>query len=280
MAVKTIISCAMTGTGTPKSKNPALPTTPQEIADDVYRVWKAGAAIVHLHMREDNQMPTMDAGRFRETIRLIRAHEDCDVIINCTSSGSAGLVAPEARMEHFRTIPDIEIGSFDAGTINWDCAGIFLNDPPFLSKLAKCFEETDVKPEVELFDTGMIANMKHYIKTGVLKTPVWCQFVLNVLGGAEGTVDNLVHLVRQLPEGAMWSCTGIGVSHLPLMFTTLALGGHLRVGLEDNLYYARSVKATNEMLVARAVRVVREYGNEPATPAEAREMLGLKPLVR
>ena len=104
--------------------------------------------------------------------------------------------------------------------------------------------------------------------------------MLNVLGGAPGTVDNLVHLVRQLPEGVQWSCTGIGVSHVPMMFATLALGGHLRVGLEDNLYYARGVKATNEMLVARAARVVREFGNEPATPAEAREMLGLKRLLR
>lgn len=280
MANKTIISCAMTGTGTPKSKNSALPTTPAEIAEDVYKVWKAGAAIVHLHMREDNQMPTMDAGRFAETIKLIRAHEDCDIIINCTSSGSAGLVAPEKRMEHFATIPDIEIGSFDAGTINWDCAGIFLNDPPFLAKLCECYKQYNVLPEVELFDSGMIANMKYYIKNGMLPEKVWCQMVMNVLGGAPGTVENLVHLVNQLPEGAMWSCTGIGTSHLPLMFATLALGGHLRVGLEDNLYYAKGVKATNEMLVQRAVRVVKEYGNEPATPAEAREMLGLPQLVR
>ncbi|MBQ9910675.1 MAG: 3-keto-5-aminohexanoate cleavage protein [Lachnospiraceae bacterium] len=280
MPEKTIISCAMTGTGTPKQKNPALPTTPQEIADDVYRVWKAGAAMVHLHMREDNLMPTMDASRFAETIRLIRAHEDCDVIINCTSSGSVGLLPPEKRMEHFMTIPDIEVGSFDAGTINWDCAGIFLNDPPFLQKLAKCYEEYDVKPEIELFDTGMIENMKYYLKTGVLKGPVWCQLILNVLGGASGTVENLVHLAKQLPSDALWACSGIGVSHLPMMFATLALGGHLRVGLEDNLYYARGVKATNEMLVSRAVRVVREFGKEPATPAEAREMLGLKQLKR
>ncbi|MBR1780348.1 MAG: 3-keto-5-aminohexanoate cleavage protein [Oscillospiraceae bacterium] len=280
MAAKTIISCAMTGTGTPKSKNSALPTTPEEIAEDVYQVWKAGAAIVHLHMREDDQTPTMDAGRFAETIRLIRAHEDCDVIINCTSSGSNTLLPPEKRMEHFVNIPDIELGSFDAGTINWDCTGIFLNDPPFLLKLAECYEKYHVKPEIELFDAGMIANMNYYIRTGVLKEPVWCQLVMNVLGGAPGTVENLVHLVNQLPKGAMWSCTGIGASHVPLMFATLALGGHLRVGLEDNLYFSKGVKATNEMLVARAVRVVKEFGNEPATPAEAREMLGLPQLVR
>lgn len=280
MAEKTIISCAMTGTGTPKSKNVNLPTTPEEIAEDVYRVWKAGAAIVHLHMREDNQMPTMDADRFRETIRLIRAKKDCDVIINCTSSGSAGLLPPEKRMEHFETIPEIEIGSFDAGTINWDCSGVFLNDPGFLVKLAECYERNQVKPEIELFDSGMIANMNYYIKNGVLKGPIWCQLVMNVLGGAPGTVENLVHLVKQLPEGAMWSCTGIGTSHVPLMFAALALGGHLRVGLEDNLYYARGEKATNEMLVQRAVRVVKEFGNKPATPAEAREMLGLPRLVR
>ena len=280
MANRTIITCALTGTGTPKSKNPAVPVTPEEIAEDAYRAWKAGAAMVHLHMRDENGVPTMEAGRFAETIRLIRAREDCDVILNCTSSGSAGLLPPEKRMEHFEQIPDIEVGSFDCGTINWDCAGIFLNDPPFLARLAACMERNRVKPEVELFDAGMIANMKYYLQTGVLKGPVWCQLVLNVLGGAPGTVDNLVHLVRQLPEGVQWSCTGIGISHVPMMFATLALGGHLRVGLEDNLYYARGVKATNEMLVARAARVVREFGNEPATPAEAREMLGLPQLSR
>lgn len=277
---KTIISCAMTGTGTPKSKNSALPTTPEQIAEDVYNVWKAGAAVAHLHMRDDNERPTMDAARFRKTIELIRAHEDCDIIINCTSSGNWDDIGDEGRMVHFNTIPEIEMGSFDAGTINWGCGDVFENSPAFLEKLAKCYQENGIKPEVEIFDPGMLGNTKYYIAQGLLKQPVYCQMVLNVLGGSDGTVDNLLHLVRQLPEGAIWSCTGIGTSHVPMMFATLALGGHIRVGLEDNLYLSRGIKATNVSLVERAVRVVKEFGNEVATPAEAREILGIPQLKR
>lgn len=277
---KTIISCAMTGTGTPKSKNGALPTTPEQIAKDVYDVWKAGAAICHLHMRDDNEFPTMDSGRFRKAIKLIREKKDCDIIINCTSSGNMEPLTNAGRMEHFNTIPDIEMGSFDAGTINWGCRDIFENGPQFLEELAQCYIDRGIKPEVEIFDPGMIGNAKYYISKGLLKEPVYYQMVMNVLGGSEGTVDNLLHLVRQLPEGAIWSCTGIGTSHVPMMYAALALGGHIRVGLEDNIYFSKGVKATNVSLVERAVRVVKEFGNEVATPEEAREILGILQLKR
>ena len=232
---KTIITASLTGAVTPAGYN--IHETPEEIAACAYECWKLGAAIVHLHMRDDQGLGVMDKDRFAETIRLIRAHEDCDVIINCTSSGSNTLLPPEKRMEHFATIPEIELGSFDAGTINWDCMGIFLNDPPFLLKLAECYEKYHVKPEIELFDAGMIANMNYYIKTGVLKEPVWCQLVMNVLGGAPGTVENLVHLVNQLPKGAMWSCTGIGASHVPMMFTTLASSNHFHLFFSLKYYF-------------------------------------------
>ena len=277
---KTIISCAVTGGSTPKDKCPALPITPQEIAEDVYRVWKAGASIVHLHMRDENAKATLDPARFEETVRLIRAHKDCDVIINCTSSSANTGSNNAARMEHFRRIPDIEIGSMDCGSFNYGCRYLFHNEPEFLVELAQCFQECDVLPEVEVFDTGMIGNMKHYMKQGLIKSPVWCQLVMNILGGCDATVENLLHLVRQLPEGALWACTGIGSAHMPMMYATLALGGHVRVGLEDNVYYEYGRLTTNTELVERAVRVVHEFGNEVATPAEARQMLGLKPLVR
>ena len=277
---KTIISCAVTGGSTPKDKCPALPITPREIAEDVYRVWKAGASIVHLHMRDENAKATLDPARFQETVGLIRAHKDCDVIINCTSSSANTGSNNAARMEHFRRIPDIEIGSMDCGSFNYGCRYLFHNEPEFLVELAQCFQECDVLPEVEVFDTGMIGNMKHYMKQGLIKSPVWCQLVMNILGGCDATVENLLHLVRQLPEGALWSCTGIGSAHMPMMYATLALGGHVRVGLEDNVYYEYGRLTTNTELVERAVRVVHEFGNEVATPAEARQMLGLKPLVR
>ena len=280
MAKKIVISCAMTGTASPKGKNPAVPTTAEEIAEDVYRVWKAGAAVVHMHMRNEDGSPSMEAARFRKTIDLIRAHEDCDVIINCTSSGSDHAIPDEVRLEHYQTIPEIEMGSYDCGTINWGCHDVFNNSPAFLEKLAQCYLDHNVKPEVELFDSGMIGNMKYYMNKVLLKQPVWCQCIMNVLGGTDGTVKNLLHLVEQIPEGCKWSASGIGTSHQTIMYAALALGcDGIRVGLEDNLYYSKGVLATNEMLVERAARLIRDFGYEVATPAEAREIMDIKPLV-
>ena len=272
---KVIISCALTGAWSPKEKNLYVPYTPQEIADDAYASWKAGAAIVHLHMRDENGQGTMDKERFRESVRLLREHKDCDVIINCTSSGAADLTEEE-RMAHFIGIPEIEMGSCDIGSFNWADVGIFDNNPAFLKKLCNTYNQYDVKPEVEIFDYGMLGKAKYYIEKGYIKGPMWCQLVLGVLGGMDATVDNLLYLVRHLPENTVWSATGIGTGHLPIMYTAVALGGHLRVGLEDNLYMSRGLKATNPMMVERAVRVVKEFGKQPATPAEAREILGIK----
>ncbi len=276
---KVIISCALTGAWSPKEKNPAVPCTPQEIADDAYASWKAGAAIVHLHMRDEAGNGSMDKEKFKESIRLIREHKDCDVVINCTSSGAADLIE-EDRLAHFIEIPEIEMGSCDIGSFNWGDSAIFDNSPAFLKKLCDVYNKHDIKPEVEIFDYGMIGNAKHYIEKGYIKKPMWCQLVLGVLGGMDATVENLLYLSQHLPEGAIWSSTGIGTGHLPIMYATLALGGHLRVGLEDNLYMSRGVKATNPMMVERAVRVVKEFGKQPATSAEAREILGIKPFVR
>jgi uncharacterized protein (DUF849 family) len=276
---KIIISCALTGAWSPKEKNPAVPYTPQEIADAAYESWKAGAAVVHIHMRDENGVGTMDFDRFKESIRLLREHKDCDVIINCTSSGGLN-PSEDTRMAHFRGIPDIEVGSLDIGSFNWGDSAIFNNNPEFLKKLCNTYNENNVVPEVEIFDMGMLGNAKHYVKNGYIKSPMWCQLVLGVLGGMDATVDNLLHLVRNLPEGTIWSAFGIGINHLPIMYATLALGGHIRVGLEDNLYMSRGQKGTNPMMVERAVRIVKEFGKEVATPAEAREILGIKPLIR
>ena len=278
---KVIITTALTGTVTPKSINENMPISPEEIAEDAYNCWKAGAAIVHLHMRDEQARGTMDAERFRKTIELIRAHEDCDVIINCTSSGTWEPATDETRMKHFNTIPEIEMGSYDAGSFNWGYATLFENNPQFLESLAKCFEANEIKPEIEIFDTGMLDNALYYLKKGVLKDPLYCQMVLGGGGMAPATVQHLEFLVRQLPAGTKWSALGIGKAHLPIMFAALALGADgIRVGLEDNVMYAKDVKATNVSLTERAVRVVKEFGKRPATSAEAREILGIKPLVR
>jgi Uncharacterized conserved protein len=274
---KVIITAALTGAVTPKSINEHIPTTPEEIAEDAYRSYKAGAAVVHLHMRDENAIGTMDPERFRRTIELIRAKKDCDVIINCTSSGENN-ASDERRMAHMKTLAGIEMGSYDAGTFNWMPSGIFENSPKFLEALGKTYLERGIKPEVEIFDSGMLTVADYFQKQGALPSPLHYQFCLGVLGGMPATVENLVYLTKKIPEGSTWSAFGVGKSHLPILYAAIALGGHVRVGLEDNVYFSRGVKADNSMLVKRAADAVRIFGKEPATPDEAREILGIKPL--
>jgi uncharacterized protein (DUF849 family) len=277
---KVIITAALTGAVTPKELNEAIPLTPQEIADDAYKCWKAGASVVHLHMRDEQGLGTMERDRFKETIDLLRAYEDCDVVICATSSGSMKPMTEEERMEHFRTIPEIELGSYDAGSMNFGGTFLFDNNPQFLDKLGRTYAEFNVKPELEIFDMGMLSNVEFHVKQGTLQGPLYYQLVLGVIGGMKATVENLVYLRNHLPEGAVWSAFGIGAGHMPIMYATIAQGGHVRVGLEDNVFYSKGVKATNVMLVERAVRAVEVFGKEVATSVEAREILGLKQLER
>ncbi len=268
---KVIISAALTGAVTPKSANPSIPLTPDEIADDAVRCWKAGASVVHLHMRDADGVGTMDKDRFLSAVSMIR--ERCDVVINCTTSGD-NRASDEQRMAHLEPVKP-EIASFDSGSFNWMPSGVFMNSPQFLEKLAGRMRGLGVKPEIEVFDSGMIGVAGYYIKKGLITGNPHYQLCLGVLGGADATVENLLYLRRMLPENATWSAFGIGKGHLPILYATIALGGHVRVGLEDNVYYDKGVPATNESLVARAARVIREANKEPATPAEARAMLGL-----
>lgn len=269
---KTIITAALTGTAT---QSPNLPMTPRAIAEDAIACWKAGAAVVHLHMRDDNGFGTMSKERFRETQQRIRDHSD--VIINMTTSGEYDLNnnSEERRMEHIIELHP-EMATFDAGSINVVTGDIFDNTATFLKKLGKVMIREGIKPEVEIMDLGMMAAADYYRKEGVLQDPVHYQFVLGFFSGAPATVDNLVYMKNYLPKDATWSAFGIGKAHLPILYTAIALGGHVRVGLEDNIYYSRGQYATNEQLVARAARLVREFNHTPATPDEAREILGLK----
>lgn len=276
---KTIITAALTGAMTPKELNENIPLTPEEIAECAYRCWKLGAAMVHIHVRDDNGIGEMNKEKFAEVIRLLRAHEDCDVVINCTTAGEKDAPA-EKRMAHVKELDGIEMASYDAGSFNWMPAGIHDNSPQFLEALGTVLTARDIKPEYEIFDTGMMGIVDYYVQKGVLKPQGQYCFVLGVKGGMDATVENLLFLKHMLPEGSTWSAFGIGKGHLPIMYATLALGGHIRVGLEDNVYYSKGVKASNESLVERAVRVVKEFGKEPATSAEARQILGLKPLSR
>lgn len=281
----TIITASLTGAITPSGYQ--IPETPQQIADCAYACWKLGAAVVHLHMRDERGLGVMDAEKFYETVRLIRAHQDCDVILNCTSSGDSRLKDTsednQKRMEHFTRVPGIEMGSFDAGSFNWMPGGVFLNSPRFLAELGTLYTQRGIKPEIEVFDAGMLGVTEYYVKKGKLTTPCHYQFCLGVLGGMPATPENLLYLRQHIPLDATWSAFGIGAGHLPILYTTLALGGHIRVGLEDNVVYGvdetgARIPATNESLVARAVEAVRLFGKQPATPAQAREILGIPQL--
>ena len=280
MAKKTIITAAVTGAWPKKENNPNVPMTPQEIADDVYACWKAGAAIAHLHMRDDEGNGTMDTAKFEETVNLIHTkYPDCDIILNLTTSGD--IHADDAiRVAHVKKLKP-EMASYDCGSMNWLNSGLFINSPKFLTDCGLLFQETNTKPEIEAFDPGMIGNAAYYIKKGVLKTPVHFQFCMGCANGIPGTMKNLIFMKETADElvgkgNYTWSCFGVGHSAMEMLYGAVALGGGIRVGMEDNVMYAKGQLAeSNVQFVERAARVIREYGNEVATPAEAREMLGL-----
>lgn len=282
---KVIITAALTGAMTPAGYS--IPETPEQIAEDAYACWKAGAAIVHLHTRAEDGLGAMNTAAFAEIVERIRTKKDCDVVINCTSSGASPQhpATDEERYLHHMTVPGIEMGSYDAGSFNWMPAGVFMNTPKFLQELGDAYMKKGIKPEIEIFDTGMLSIAEYFVKKGHLSTPCHYQFCLGVLGGMPATVENLLYLKNHIPAGSTWSAFGVGAGHLPILYATLALGGHLRVGLEDNVVYGKDengnkIMATNVMLVERAVNAVKVFGKEPATPSEAREILGIKPLER
>ncbi len=271
---KRVISVAVTGSWPTHDDNPNVPFTPKEIAADVYECWKAGAAIAHIHVRNDDGSPSTDFNKYKETIERIRAYKDCDIALNITSSGSVGFGDDERIYPLQQLLP--EMASYDAGTLNWMHKTVFMNPPAFLEKLGYALQESNVKPEIEIFDAGMIYNAMYYEKKGVLKAPCHYQFVLGCPGGMTSTIENLVFLRGLIPEGSTWSACGIGQGHMPIMLATIAMGGHLRVGMEDNVFYKKGVLAdSNAQFVARAKRLLEEADLEAATPDEARQIYGL-----
>ncbi|WP_352406352.1 3-keto-5-aminohexanoate cleavage protein [Acetoanaerobium noterae] len=271
---KVILTVAPTGAWPTKKETPYVPLQPREIADEIYACWKAGASIAHIHVRDDEDKSSMSFEKFEETVRYIR-ETDCDIVINLTTSGQLGL-DDEARMKHVIELkPDI--ASYDCGSMNWMHSTVFENSPRFLEKLGLAMQENNVKPEIEIFDTGMIYNALYYLKKGILKAPLHFQFVLGAAGGMDATVENLVFLKSLLPENCTWGALGIGKGHLPIMYAALALGGHVRVGMEDNVFYSKGVLAkSNVEFVERTKRIVKELNKEIASPDEARQILGLK----
>lgn len=271
---KRVITAAICGSWPTKDMSPYVPYSPEDIAEEAYKAWKAGAAVVHIHVRNADGTPSTDLELYKKAVGLIRAHKDCDVCINITSSGSVDF-GDEERIQPIRELLP-ELASFDAGTLNWQNRTVFMNPPAFLEKLGYALQECNVKPEIEIFDAGMIYNTIYYMKKGVLKAPCHYQIVLGCAGGMTSTVENLVHLKSIMPEGSTWAACGISSGHLPIMMASIAMGGHIRVGLEDNLYMDKGVLAeSNAQLVERAVKLLELNNLEPATPDEAREILGL-----
>lgn len=265
-----MITAAVVGAEVTRAHHPRIPYTPEEIADEAVRAWEAGAAIIHLHARRPDGTPTQDRDVYAEIIARIRAR--CDAILQVSTGGAIGMT-PEERMAPLELQP--EMATLTTGTVNFG-DGVFFNPPDVVERFAREMKARGVRPEFEIFDVGMIEGALALVRKGLVEGHLHFDFVMGVPGGIPATVDNLVHLVRQLPPGATWTVAGVGRHQLPMAVHALVMGGHVRVGFEDNVYYAKGVLAeSNAQLVERIVRLAREIGREVATPDEARALLGI-----
>ncbi|MEW6624743.1 MAG: 3-keto-5-aminohexanoate cleavage protein [Bacillota bacterium] len=269
---KLIITAAINGAEVTKEQQPYLPITPEEIAREAAACREAGVSIIHLHVRDAQGKPTQDKEHFRAAIEAIKASAP-DVIIQTSTGGAVGM-KPEERLQPVSLAP--EMATLTTGTVNFG-DDVFYNPPRDVEKFAAYMKEMGVKPEIEVFDVGMINNALMLVKKGLLNMPLHFDLVMGVPGAIPATPKNLLHLVEQLPEGSTWTVAGIGRAQLPLGTMAIVLGGHVRVGFEDNIYYTKGVLAkSNGELAARIARVAGELGREVASPDEARKILGLK----
>ena len=290
MAAKTIVTCALTGGFDTVGKNPAVPVSPEQIAQSALDAANAGAAIVHIHVRDPKTgKPSMALELYEETVQRIRAGNR-DVILNLTT-GAGGrfipgadepriaaegttLTTPAIRMRHIGKIKP-EICTLDCGSMNFG-PHVFINTPAHLAEMASIAKEAGTKPEIEVFDLGHIELAKKLIADGVIAPPPLFQLCLGISFGAPATPEAMLAMRNNLPAGAHWCAFGIGRMQFPLVAQTVLYGGHVRVGLEDNLYFERSkLAASNAALVERAVEIIRIIGGDIATATEARRTLGL-----
>jgi len=269
-----IINAAISGSHKPGS-SPHLARNPEEVGLQALECVRAGASIIHIHARDDEGRQSGDLEHFQRTVDVIR-NEAPETIVNLTTSFTSSSEAPdsEVRMSVLEAAP--EIASYDAGTMNFS-SWVFRNDPAFLRELATRMNERDVKPEIEVFDEGMLGTVERLVEEGYLKGPLFIQFVMGVAGGVRATAANLTHLVQGLPEGATWSVAAVGRHQLNFNAMAIAMGGHARTGLEDNLYFSKGVFATNAQLVSRVRDLAGLMGREVATPHLARELLAIRP---
>ncbi|MFO1197948.1 MAG: 3-keto-5-aminohexanoate cleavage protein [Burkholderiaceae bacterium] len=267
---KLVVTAALTGAEVTRAQQPALPVTPEEIGVAAAECAAAGASIVHVHGRRPDGTPTQDREVYRRIIDEVRAR--CDVIVQVSTGGAVGMT-PGERLAPVTLKP--EMATLTMGSVNFG-DDVFLNTPADIEMFARAIRDHGVKAELEIFDTGMLATARRWLARGLLEGPPHVDFVLGVPGGMAGTPRSLMHLVAELPEGATWSVAGIGAAQLPLSTLAIVLGGHVRVGFEDNVYYRRGELArSNAQFVERVVRIAAELGRPVATPGEARAMLGI-----
>lgn len=271
---KLVITVAPTGSVPTKKHTPYVPLTPDEIAETAYLCEQEGASVIHVHCRDEEGRPTSRYDIFKETVDKIR--KQTRLIVMTSTSGIAGQT-DEDRAAPLRTKP--EMGSLTTNTLNF--AGrkpsvVYVNRPETVQFLAKRMLEWNIKPEIEAFDVGFIHQGVKLLEMGLVTAPAHFQLVMGVDGGIPATPENLLHMRNQLPPGATYVVAGIGRMQLPMTAMGILLGGHVRVGLEDNLYLKKGVLARNEELVARARRRAEDFQREVATPDEARRILGLR----
>ncbi|MDR6759368.1 uncharacterized protein (DUF849 family) [Mycoplana sp. BE70] len=285
-----IITCAVTGSADTTAKSQHVPVTPEQIAAAAVDAAQRGAAIVHCHVRDPQTgAPSRDPRLFTEVTRLIRA-QDQNVIINLTTGIGADLffdadakplpvsdfISPNERTKHLQLCRP-EICSLDVGTTNFGTDdSVFINIPDHVRAIATIASSLGIKPEMEVFELGHLRFALRMVEEGLIASPPYFQICLGIPWAAPADTDAMASFVRRLPPKAVWSAFGIGAAQFPMAAQAVILGGHVRVGLEDNLYLDRGVLASNGDLVDRAVQIVRLLNDEVASPKQAREILGLK----
>ncbi|MGA0266845.1 MAG: 3-keto-5-aminohexanoate cleavage protein [Lysobacterales bacterium] len=291
---KVIITCAVTGSGATQDRHPDLPITPEQIAQASIDAAKAGAAIVHIHVREpDTGAASRRPELFREVVSRIREHET-DVVLNLTTGMGGDLflgpdedlldlaeqtdcVGQRERMLHVEELRP-EICSLDCGSFNYDEGNyVYVSSTDMLRTGARLCLDWGVKPELEVFDLGHVWFAKQLMAEGLIEDPPMFQLCMGIRWGAEALTRNFQTMVDNLPPGAHWAGFGVGALEFPMVAQSVLLGGHVRVGLEDNLYLSRGEFASNAQLVERARKLLRLMGAEVQTAAEARETLSLTP---
>jgi uncharacterized protein (DUF849 family) len=291
MQRKVMIACAVTGSADTPGRNPAVPVTPAQIAASAIDAAKAGAAIVHIHVRDpQTTRPSMDGALYREVVERIRA-SGTDVLINLTTGPGARFIpgvddplkpAPGSTLslpaERVRHVVELapEICSLDMGSMNMG-GQVFINTPAHLEAMAVAIRDAGITPELEVFEAGHLMLARRLIETGHVKPPGLFQICLGISWGQPATSEAVAYMRGLLPPDCVWFAFGISLYQFPMAAQTVLLGGHVRVGLEDNLYLEKGkLTPSNAALVVKAAKIIEILGDHVATPAQARQMLGLR----